>query len=190
MSCPVESVDWSQARQYCDTLTRRERALGRLPAGWQYRLPTEIEWEYACRAGSTTATAFGDSLGAFQAIFNCEKPYNTGAWGAAPTRPVPVWFQLYRLIPYPLPPNAWGLYGMHGNVAEWCLGIEPFYYPGTPVAGPAGWGAPVLPTSRGGSFLSPGVDCRSAARAWETTTDRFLPETVGFRVVLSPISFP
>ena len=190
MSYPVESLDWSQARQYCDTLTRRERAFGRLPAGWQYRLPTEIEWEYACRAGSTTATAFGDSLGAYQAIFNGEKPYNTANVGAAPGQPVPVWFQLYRINPFPLPPNAWGFYGMHGNVAEWCLVIEPLFYPGTPVVGPAGWGAPVLPTSRGGSFLSPGVDCRSAARAWETTTDRFLPETMGFRVVLSPTSFP
>ena len=78
-SLPVEMVSWRDATNYCAQWTTREQAAGRLPAGYVYRLPTEAEWEYACRAGTTTPNAFGSSLSSFQANFNGGYPYQGGA---------------------------------------------------------------------------------------------------------------
>ena len=77
---PVEKVSWNDATNYCAKLTARKRDAGMLPAGYAYRLPSEAEWEYACRAGTTTATAYGDSLSSTQANF-CGVPYGGGAKG-------------------------------------------------------------------------------------------------------------
>ena len=75
---PVGNVNFAEAEKFCRKLTELARAANELPAGWEFRLPTEAEWEYACRAGTTTATAFGDSLSRKQANFQ-GKPYNGGA---------------------------------------------------------------------------------------------------------------
>jgi len=72
---PVVEVNYAEAEAFCRRLTESARASGELPAGWAFRLPTEAQWEYACRAGSTTATSFGDRLGRRQANFR-GKPYN------------------------------------------------------------------------------------------------------------------
>src|SRR5437867_2016776 len=115
---PAEKVTFIDASSYCSALTQRERQSGRLPAGYEYRLPSEAEWEYACQAGSTNLFGFGDDVGIAGEF----------AWTAensdATTHPV----GLKR-------PNSWGLYDMHGNVWEWCFDwFAP--YPAAPVTDP------------------------------------------------------
>jgi uncharacterized protein (TIGR02996 family) len=105
---PVENINWHEAVNFCELLSGlpAERSAGRT-----YRLPTEAEWEYACRAGTTTVFHFGPSISAREANFNTEAPYG----GPAPER------SLRRTTPVgSYPPNAWGLYDMHGNVVNWC----------------------------------------------------------------------
>ena len=123
---PVEQVNWTQAMEFCRSLTTAERTAGRLSANWEYRLPTEAQWEYACRAGTTTATAFGNSLGATQASFNGMYPYGEAGEGAAWERTVAV--GSYR-------GNAWNLYDMHGNVWEWVQDCYKDSYRGAPIDG-------------------------------------------------------
>jgi eukaryotic-like serine/threonine-protein kinase len=98
---PVESVSWDDAVAYCAALTARERAAGRAPMSYAYRLPTEAEWEYACRAGTTTRFSYGDDPG-----YTHLRDY---AWyeGNSERQTHPVGQKL---------PNPWGLYDMHGNV--------------------------------------------------------------------------
>jgi hypothetical protein len=106
---PIYRVSHDDATDFCRKLTELERNAGRLPAGWEYRLPTEEQWEYACRAGTTTATAFGDKLSSTQANFNGDWPYGGAPKGPHLMKAVQV--GSYR-------PNAWGIYDMHGNVGE------------------------------------------------------------------------
>src|SRR5262245_37989788 len=107
---PVGNVNFAEAEAFCRKLTELGRQSGELLAGWEFRLPTEAQWEYACRAGTTTATAFGNSLGRTQANFQ-GKPYNGGENG-------PSLKQAVKVGSYPA--NAWGLHDMHGNIFEWC----------------------------------------------------------------------
>jgi formylglycine-generating enzyme required for sulfatase activity len=172
---PVDFATWNVATNYCDTLTATERAAGRLPIGYRYRLPTEAEWEYACRAGATNAIGFGNgtSLSSSQANFDGGFPY-----GGAPTGPF-----LNSTTPGgSFAPNPWGLYDMHGNVAEWCLD---FYspYPGGSVTDPTGPATGTTHVLRGGSYLSPGQNCRSAKRDGRSPTLWNFGQ--GFRVVLA-----
>lgn len=159
---PVELVTWVQATNYCARLTERERSLGRLPAGWEYRLPSEAQWEYACRAGTTTATAFGNSLSWRQANFD--------ASGFAKTTPVGSY-----------EPNAWGLYDMHGNVREWCAD---WYgnYPTTRVQDPLGPATGVNRVHRGGGWYGTWDFCRSASRSGDPQGFKII--FLGFRVAL------
>jgi len=172
---PVERVDWHDATNYCAKLTTSERSAGRLPSGYVYRLPTEAEWEYGCGAGTTTATAFGDSLSSTHANFNGDSAYNGAAKG-------PYLKTTTKVGSFPS--NAWGLYDMHGNVWEWC---QDWYgsYPGGSVTDPqdpsSGWWIPVR-VIRGGSWGSGGRLCRTAYRsAYNQDFNR-----MGFRVVLAP----
>lgn len=106
---PIYNVSLEEAMQFCRKLTDLERDAGRLPEKWEYRLPTDAEWEYACRAGTTTATAFGDTLSSTQANFNGDWPHNGAPIGPNIQQAVKV--RSYR-------PNGWGIFNMHGNVKE------------------------------------------------------------------------
>ena len=104
------NVNFAEAEAFCQKLTELGRQAGDLPKDWEFRLPTEAQWEYACRAGTTTATSFGDKLSSKQANFK-GKPYN----GAEPG---PSLDRAAKVGSYPA--NAWGLHDMHGKLCEWC----------------------------------------------------------------------
>ena len=173
LDLPVEQVSWNDATNYCGKLTARERAAGRLPAaGYEYRLPTEAQWEYACRAGTTTATALGSSLSSTQANFDGRYPYNGGATG--PNRE-----KTAKVGSYPA--NAWGLYDMHGNVWEWCQ--DWFYgYLGGSVTDPKGRASGTDRVLRGGGLGANGQSCPSAYR-YSVSPD-FRRYVLGFRTAL------
>ena len=158
--CPVCYVNWNHAMAFCQWLTARERAAGRLPAGYQYRLPTEAEWEYACRAGSES-----DFAGSVADM----------AWSALTTpdrRNHPVARRQ---------PNAWGLFDMHGNVWEWCLDWQREYSE-IAATDPHGPSEGVFKVIRGGSWENAATMCRSANRGSKAVPE--LGPNLGFRVVL------
>ena len=168
---PVGNVNFAEAEGFCAKLTEMARRSGELPADWEFRLPTEAQWEYACRAGTTTATAFGDSLSSKQANFK-GKPYNGGA-------PGPSLGHATKVGSYP--PNAWGVCDMHGNTFEWCRDWYHDKLPGG--TDPDLHDAPAKSrVRRGGCWMDDGWPCRSAFRL------RFEPERrydhIGFRVVV------
>jgi len=172
-------------RKFAEQLTEREQQAGQIPKSWIYTLPTEAEWEYACRAGSRNAFSFGDSpdqlheYGNFadRQLLNYDHStfrYASTEWDDGFARTAPV--GSYR-------PNRWGLYDMHGNVWEWCLdrydeqltgGIDP--------VGPEKSDRGLV--IRGGSWLSYPHYCRSAMR--KAHHERLNADYVGFRVVLKP----
>jgi formylglycine-generating enzyme required for sulfatase activity len=166
---PAEQVSWEDAKAFCDKLQEQESAEGRVPAGYAYQLPTEAQWEYACRAGTTTATAFGNSLSSSQANFSGAYPYNGGAPGP--------WLQKTANVGS-YAPNAWGFHDMHGNVWEWCADWHGSYPTGS-VADPAGAGTGTYRVYRGGGWSDGGDYCRSAERGWSTPGFRL--SYLGFR---------
>jgi formylglycine-generating enzyme required for sulfatase activity len=158
---PVEMVSWSDAQEFCEKL----RGLLRKAI----RLPTEAEWEYACRAGTQTTYSNSDD----------EDELGDVAWydetSDEETHPVGE-----------LSPNEWGLYDMHGNVWEWCQDLAESPYPGADRVDPQGPATLKSPLRivRGGAWDNPATSCRSAARHWQTPTSRF--PTFGFRVCFTP----
>ena len=175
---PMENVEWKNAVTFCARLSARppEKAAGR-----KYRLPTEAEWEYACRAGAKTAFHTSASLSSLQANFNGNYPYGSA-------KPGPYLRKTAKVGSYK--PNAFGLYDMHGNVAEWCADFyDPEYYDNSPEENPLGPPVGVVSTSfggfymvaRGGSWVDDARACRTAYRY------RAMPATqyrlIGFRVV-------
>jgi formylglycine-generating enzyme required for sulfatase activity len=173
---PVETVSWFDATDYCRLLTQSQAAAGGLPAGWEYRLPTEAQWEYACRAGTTTPFGIGNgtSLNSTQANFDGRNPYGGAAVGPRLGRTTTVGSYA---------PNAWGLYDMHGNVWEWCLDYPTESLPGGSVSDPFADPTPGSPrVLRGGHWGSSGYSCRSAARdSYPPGVRNYL---CGFRVAL------
>jgi formylglycine-generating enzyme required for sulfatase activity len=175
---PRENVRWREAVAFCDTLSQRP---AEKQAGRRYRLPTEAEWEYACRAGSTTPFSFGKPLSAKQANFNGNFPYGEAAKG-------PYLRQTAKVGSYA--PNAWGLYDMHGNVAEWCSDFyDKDYYRKSPKQDPRGPDKGVVSTDyndfyrviRGGCWLDEARACRSAYRFRAMPHEPY--RLIGFRVV-------
>lgn len=145
---PVEGISWLDCQEFCAALAKKDGLGTGLPS--PYRLPTEAEWEYACRAGTTTAFHCGDTLAPQQANYHAN-----GATGKRRQQTSPVG---------QFPANAWGLTDMHGNVFEWCAdGYLP--YPEGPAVDPLGKHAE-LRVLRGGSWHSLAARCRSACRAW------------------------
>ena len=179
---PAEQLEWKTARLFCEKLSEQpeEKAAGR-----RYRLPTEAEWEYACRAGTKTAFHYGDSLSSDQASFNGNYPAGIAEKGVYKRTTVPVGSY---------PANAFGLHDMHGNVAEWCADFyDPEYYENSPDQDPLGPPLGVLKTDfdnsdknffvvvRGGSWLDEGRACRSAYRFKAMPNTQY--KLIGFRVV-------
>lgn len=158
---PVEKVSWLEAQAFCRQLTEQERAAGRLPAGYVYALPSEAQWEYACRAGSTGAYAGALDELAWYKVNSGNLPRPVGGKRA----------------------NAWGLYDMHGNVWEWCRDWKA-PLPGGTVRDPAGPASGEFRIFRGGAWNMPASKNRSATRVGALPTARGFD--VGFRVALCP----
>jgi len=163
---PVEQVSWYDASNYCALLTMQERAGGRVPAGYEYRLPTEAEWEYATRAGTTNRFFFGDDHSYTQILDYAWIATNSDQTTHAVGRKQP---------------NPWGIYDMQGNVWEWCAD---WYgpYSGGSITNPPGASSGANRVMRGGSWRFPGGDARSAARNFNPPD--FASDGVGIRVVL------
>lgn len=165
-TCPAEEVSWEDAQQFIQKLNQKEGTN-------KYRLPTEAEWEYACRAGSTTAFPNGGIT-----KLQCDREDNLDSIG---------WYcgNSNNMI-QPVArkkPNAWGLYDMHGNVQEWCqdwFGVYPYDEVTNPKGPPSG----SYRVMRGGVWYSPARDCRSASRFGSPPHYRF--QHIGLRLCMTP----
>jgi len=185
---PVESISWEEAQEFCRRLTARseEKKKGR-----EYRLPTEAEWEYACRAGEANIFHFGNDLDYKAANFDSEKSYQ----GKEAPSSVPADAKQVPKPGHPLPvgtypANRWGLYDMHGNVKEWCrdLYIAEYYLIGprldpfgTEQPGRSILGNAAARVTRGGDWTCAAKDCRTAYRG--SQKDNVRNGWTGFRVV-------
>ncbi|NMF57115.1 formylglycine-generating enzyme family protein [Pseudanabaena yagii] len=163
LQAPMENISWIEAQDFCRRLTARS------PHAYAYRLPSEAEWEYACRAGTNTAYHFGDSPAQLADY----------AWFVdnSNKRSQPIGQKV---------PNPWGLYEMHGGVWEWCEDAWHDNFKGTPADGSA-WieGNSGRRVRKGGSWSNEAKLCRSASRDWHWQGDRY--NDIGFRVVISAI---
>ena len=159
---PAVCLDWRQAVEFCRKLSQS--------TGWPVRLPTEAEWEYACRAGSAARFCFGDD----EALLADYAWYGGPAGAAGVSGPQPVARKR---------PNDWGLYDMHGNVQEWCSDwFSGRYYAESPPVDPPGPTSGIARVVRGGSHASPADECRSAHRGLEPPGRQW--REVGFRIVM------
>jgi formylglycine-generating enzyme required for sulfatase activity len=172
----VENVNWWEAMEFCHRLSKR--------TGRTYTLPSEARWEYACRAGTTTPFQFGDMISSELANYRGKVAYADGPQGVYREQTTPVGM---------FPANAWGLYGMHGNVWEWCLDEWNDSYEGAPTDGRAWVDAAEREKSkesaktkllRGGSWYFDPWYCRSACRGHDQPDNA--DGDVGFRVVCLP----
>ena len=197
MNIPVYNLSWYEAVEFCKRLTKLEREAGRIPDGYEYRLPTESEWEYACRAGTTAALPNGRDMkilgganapslddiawysGNSSVGFN-GRGVNTSDWKV---KQCPGGLAFVREVKGKQP-NNWGLFDMVGNVGEWCYdrhgkylndGVDPI-------------GSSALASKwrvvRGGGWNSLASGCRSAMRHAYHPCDRRYD--VGFRIALAP----
>ena len=166
-SLPVEQVSWDEAVEFCDRLTAK--------TGRAYRLPSEAQWEYACRGGKSSPFAFGKTLTTDLANYDGNHTYD-GPKGEYRSTTTPVGT---------FPANAYGLYDMHGDVWEWCEDHWHDHYEGTPEDGIAwlknGSNPDAARILRGGSWISNPRRCRSASRHFIAAGSH--NPYVGFRVV-------
>ncbi len=160
---PVEQVNWLMATDYCRRLTESERAAGKLPEGYAYVLPTEAQWEHACRAGSEEDFSVKLDAGAW---------YSENSEGTS--HPVAT-----------RKANDWGFSDMHGNVWEWCQDGFRSTYQGLAVRDPVGRGGLPARVLRGGSWSSGESLCRSSKRLYSKPRSR--DTDLGFRVALAPV---
>ena len=164
-SLPVESVSWDDCQAFIKKLAAKDKK--------RYRLPTEAEWEYACRAGTTTPFHVGATLASDQANYNARFTFGKGQTGEARDRTMPAGS---------FPANAWGLHDMHGNVWQWCNDWHGGYS-GKDLADPQGPKSGKTRVTRGGSWGSHPIFCRAANRNFTDPETR--NEHIGFRVCFS-----
>jgi len=165
---PVEQVTWYKAKEFCQRLSAK--------TGREYRLPSEAQWEYACRAGTTTPFHCGETISTDLANYDGNYTYASGSKGRYREETTPVGS---------FPPNAFGLYDMHGNVWEWCADPWHDHYNGAPIDGSA-WtqgGDDNRSPLRGGSWLLNPLNCRSAYRYYHFGVRVLIGNDFGFRVV-------
>jgi len=163
---PVDNVNWYEAARFLKKLSDK--------TGMKFRLPTEAEWEYACRAGTKTAFNTGTTLDSDVANYDATEPYADGIIGNYLKRTTEVGSY---------PPNAFGLYDMHGNVWEWCSDIyDEDYYKKTPLVDPKGPAEGKPKVMRGGAWYEEAYKCRSADRNHRWPKDN--QSIIGFRIVL------
>jgi sulfatase modifying factor 1 len=195
---PVENVTWFDAVKFCNTLSEKEHrepyykimsikrkrngaiqeATVNVNPGGGYRLPTEAEWEYACRAGRKTSFHFGASLNGQEANCNGHNPYGTSEQG--PNLAGPTTVGSYRANPF-------GLFDMHGNVCEWCSDrYDGLYYRKSPARDPLGPDTGSERVVRGGSWSTDAEFCRAACRCYYRPD--FRDSNLGFRMAITPLS--
>ena len=165
---PVDNVSWQDAAEFCRRLTKK--------SGLNYQLPSEAQWEYACRAGTQTPFSTGETITTDYANYVGQHLYRDEPCG------------IYRHVPTPagtFPPNPFGLYDMHGNLWEYCADRWHPDYNGAPMDGTAWeWGGETgFRVARGGSWHEPPANCRSATRL--RVDEREREDYYGFRVLLS-----
>jgi formylglycine-generating enzyme required for sulfatase activity len=155
---PVEQVSYNDVQVFLSRLNNIESA--NIPAGWAFVLPTEAQWEYACRAGTVTDYSWGNDINASQANYdsNYGRPLNVGQYA----------------------PNPWGFFDMHGNIIEWTADWDGTYPTGNPVVDPTGPASGSYRVIRGGSWSYPGTYLRSARRGSLSPSPR--NNDLGFRV--------
>jgi formylglycine-generating enzyme required for sulfatase activity len=187
---PMYFVSWNDAVDFCHKLAARERAAGRLPVGYEYNLPTEAQFEYACRASTTDATSAGPLLlqGRAAPVLDLIAWYDANSPDGYTGKGFKV--QGRNGGPHPVAqkqPNPWGLYDITGNIWQWC---RDWYgpYPGGSVTNPAGPATGAYRVNRGGSFGSGPGDERSANRAKNPPAEASAYR--GFRLALCPIPDP
>ena len=166
---PVDRVSWFDSQRFCEKLARL--------TGQPYRLPSEAEWEYACRAGSVTDFAFGEMITTDLANYVGLRAYRDGPIGIYRHGPIP---------PGSFPPNRFGLFDMHGNLDEWCLDTWHRDYGGAPLDAEA-WirGGTQERVIRGGSWHDPPDLCRSSSRLKLNPADG--EDFMGIRVALAQV---
>ena len=175
---PVEMVSWNDTQIFFERLNAAESLAGRLPEGWMYALPTEAEWEYACRAGTTTRYSWGNNFNSSYANVDLENK-----WDYDPGLPDYV----HSLLPATrevghYEPNQWGFYDMHGNVWEWVQNWQETWRDpiGDPVTDPLGPTSGTHRAKRGGSWLNHPYNARSAERRFYYPNEK--THYFGFRV--------
>jgi len=163
---PVEKVSWHDANEFCQRLSKK--------TGKSYRLPSEAQWEYACRAGTTTPFYFGETITTELANYDGNRTYGSGPKGEYREQTTEVG---------KFPPNSFGLYDMHGNVWEWCADPWHTNYDDAPTDGSI-WTEGEDPSRllRGGSWFDAPLHCRCANRGNNASVSR--PYNIGFRLVV------
>jgi formylglycine-generating enzyme required for sulfatase activity len=179
---PAMYVTWNDATKFCETFTETERRIGRLPPDWKYALPTEAQWEYACRGGTTTRFSSGDK----------DADLNDYAWWGGRSGDGNAKDEQYTHKVGIKRANPWGFHDMHGNVEEWCRDAFVFKLPGGDdpwvrtgrVAKPDFRGGGTIRATRGGDWWNPAQFSRSASRGGTTPGDA--ASFLGFRLALVP----
>ncbi len=179
---PVVMVTWFGARDFCDWLTRRERDAGRLLPGFAFRLPTEAEWEFAARAGTSTRYPWGDE-------WDCNRGMAENDTNSSENRCVGIYRSRRLFVNSTAPvasfsPNNWGIYDTSGNVREWCMDwFDPAYYGSSNKDNPAGPPNGEKRVIRGGAWIDEGAKCSSSFREGSVPGEGH--SSIGFRVVLA-----